>query len=333
MNYYLDCFLSLSRKIYRLITRKNSFIYQNPQAIQGQQGNDVIFNTLSKNEPCFIGRFGSIELDTICTYLSIYADKNHIVKKVFEYITYKTKHPFYWSRGIRRSICNNAGFFPEKIVCGAPSKRGILMLDRLAKLYLECIPHLDVLVSWCKNESMIMNKIPNAKIIGLYSLESYHFKNPWTRALKGKKVLVVHPLANTIEMQYQKREKLFKNPDVLPEFDLQTIKAVNSAAGNNVLEYKDWFEALDGMKKQISEKDFDIALLGCGAYAFPLAKYIKDLGKKSVTLCGSLQVLFGIKGKRYDNDYGPRFYNEHWVYPSPSDRPLNYKKIEGGCYW
>ena len=43
---------------------------------------------------------------------------------------------------------------------------------------------------------------------------------------------------------------------------VQTIKAVQSIAGEEVL-YSDWFEALESMQKQISESDFDIALIGC----------------------------------------------------------------------
>ena len=54
--------------------------------------------------------------------------------------------------------------------------------------------------------------------------------------LRGKKVLVIHPFAETIQHQYeQKRTLLFKNPDVLPEFQLETIKAVQSLGGQKFL--------------------------------------------------------------------------------------------------
>lgn len=49
------------------------------------------------------------------------------------------------------------------------------------------------------------------------------------------------------------------------------------------------------MKDEIDKRDYDIALIGCGAYGFPLAAHIKRSGKKAVHLGGALQLLFGIK--------------------------------------
>ena len=99
----------------------------------------------------------------------------------------------------------------------------------------------------------------------------------------------MHPFSETIESQYKnKKKKLFKNSEVLPEFaSLQTIKAVQSIAGNPV-GFDTWFDALDWMKSEIDKKDFDIALLGCGAYALPLAAHIKRMGKKVVHMGGVL---------------------------------------------
>ena len=42
--------------------------------------------------------------------------------------------------------------------------------------------------------------------------------------------------------------------------------------------------------------DFDVALIGCGAYGFPLAAKLKTAGKQAIHLGGVLQALFGIKG-------------------------------------
>lgn len=49
------------------------------------------------------------------------------------------------------------------------------------------------------------------------------------------------------------------------------------------------------MKDEIDKQDYDIALIGCGAYGFPLAAHIKRSGKKAIHLGGALQLLFGIK--------------------------------------
>lgn len=114
-------------------------------------------------------------------------------------------------------------------------------------------------------------------------LDPYWSKEPWSRVLANKNILVIHPFAETIQSQYLKREYLFKNPNILPPFKtLTVIKAVQSLGGENN-GFKDWFEALEYMKGEIDKCEFDICLIGCGAYGFPLAAHVKRIGKKRYT--------------------------------------------------
>ena len=145
--------------------------------------------------------------------------------------------------------------------------------------------------------------------------------------------MVIHPFAATIREQYKRREKIWDNPDVLPEFELYTIKAVQTVAGE-LSQFEDWGAALDYMKREIDKIDFDIAIIGCGAYGFPLAAYCKQKGKKAIHMAGATQILFGIKGKRWDDMPAVnKFYNEYWVRPLPDETPKRSKDVEGGCYW
>jgi hypothetical protein len=147
--------------------------------------------------------------------------------------------------------------------------------------------------------------------------------------LENKKILVIHPFKKTIEKQFKKRKQL----GILPKFKkLEIIPAVQTIAGNRDSRFKNWFEALNWMKKEIDKKDFDIALIGCGAYGLPLAAYVKRKGKQAIHVGGGLQLLFGIKGKRWEKDYRINF-NKNWIYPLKEDTPQNIKKVEGGCYW
>jgi len=82
------------------------------------------------------------------------------------------------------------------------------------------------------------------------------------------------------------------------------------------------------MCDQMTQMEFDVAIIGCGAYGFPLAACAKRLGKQAIHLGGATQLLFGIKGKRW-GDIG----NEHWVHPLPEEHPQGFEKVEGGCYW
>ena len=203
---------------------------------------------------------------------------------------------------------------------------------------LEDLKEVDVLGSWLKDERLFDKCLINVKKLNLELLSPYFSGEPWSKALTGKKVLVVHPFAEQIEMQYIKREMLFRNPDILPEFQLSTIKAVQSLGGD-CDDFPDWFAALDYMKAEIDKSDYDICLIGAGAYGFPLAAHIKRMGKKAVHLGGSLQLLFGIKGKRWeDPNYNAQYnyaslMNIHWIYPDKESRPKNADKVEGACYW
>ena len=99
------------------------------------------------------------------------------------------------------------------------------------------------------------------------------------------------------------------------------------------------------MKKEIDSKEYDICLIGCGAYGFPLAAHIKRKGKKAVHLGGALQLLFGIKGKRWENpNYGVKEWgipygsystliNQYWISPNQNEKPTNANQVENGCYW
>ena len=117
------------------------------------------------------------------------------------------------------------------------------------------------------------------------------------------------------------------------EFNLITYKSVQSIGDLNP--HGSWVESLNVMKNDISNIDFDIALLGCSTYGLPLVDFIKrHLNKSAIYVGGAIQILFGIKGKRWEtHDEISLFFNEHWVRPFDNERVRNYKILEGGCYW
>ena len=196
------------------------------------------------------------------------------------------------------------------------------------------INNIDVLGSYLYQERFFDQELKQAKRINIDGYYApFYYKNPWTISLEGKKVLVVHPFEDSIKAQYQKREFIWEDKDVLPEFELITLKAVQTILGQSC-EYATWFEALESMKTQMSKIDFDIALIGCGAYGMPLASYVKEMGKQAVHLAGWTQVLFGIKGKRWiDMPSVAKYMNEYWIHPSKTEVPKEYQRVEGGCYW
>ena len=142
-------------------------------------------------------------------------------------------------------------------------------------------------------------------------------------------------IAAAIKKQYKQRDKLFEDPDVLPQFkELILVKAVQSIAGNQT-GFNDWFEALRYMEREIDKYDFDIALVGCGAYGMNISAYIKRKGKIAIHLAGWTQMLFGIYGNRWliDQPEYSKFINRYWIRPSDSEKPKDANAIESGCYW
>jgi hypothetical protein len=93
------------------------------------------------------------------------------------------------------------------------------------------------------------------------------------------------------------------------------------------------------MKNEIDKVEYDICLIGCGANGFPLAAHVKRNEKKSIQLRGSLQLLFGIRGKRWEKPNLNKDYsffnlmNEHWVRPPIEETPQISVKVEGATYW
>jgi hypothetical protein len=197
--------------------------------------------------------------------------------------------------------------------------------------------NIDILASWRIEEKYVYGFMKSMKtILPLESVEPFFSKNPWTTELANKKVLVVSPFSEQIKAQYAKRHKIHCN-GLLPDFELVTYTSVLSAGGSTV-NHSDWRSALDFMKDEISLLDFDIAILGCGAYGLPLATHIKDIGRQALHLGGSTQLLFGIVGARW-LDRGIKFYpyrnlmNEFWIRPVVDSASFNAKKMENGAYF
>lgn len=332
MVYLEGLLLKVFRKVYRKLHKGPDTHQILPQThFDADEASRHIYSLLMSDLPCMIARFGSTELSCICNYLSI---KNP-VHNYWEFIKGE-RECWWWDSSIMNQMSQWSGFFPS-------DER---YLSRFCERMLEDTAQLDVLGSWVSMETRLDGFIrDNVYVTPLRFLEPFWSSVPWTRALEGKRVVVVHPFADLIERQYKTcRDKLFNDKSILPDFYIRTVAAVQSLGGESN-RFSDWFSALEWMEKEIAKEDFDICLIGCGAYGFPLAAFVKRLGKKAVHLGGSLQLLFGIRGSRWENpDYGvkewgiPRgFYssimNEFWVRPGENHKPKNAGNVENGCYW
>ncbi len=283
---------------------------------QGQTANNMVLFELQKNKPCYITRFGSIEFKTI--------------RQFYKQIK-KPRAKF--SKGYKDDIRYAAGFF-------TPTDE---QLTQFCCDSLQALKNVDIFQAWCYTMS---KKYSEKDILEVYNKDAklvsheaiafpFRYKEPWTQYLEGKKVLVCHPFVESIKSQYQKREKLFDNPKVLPKFELITMKVVQGLGdAKETKEFENWYDAFHSMCKKIDTIDFDIALVSGGAYGMLLSNHIKEQGKQVVHLAGALQLLFGIYGHRYE---GSDFINEHWIRPNQNETPQNmekYTSIESTpAYW
>jgi len=286
-----------------------------------------IINLLKSDKPVMIARFGSTELTCVANYLGVISPSNSWSKYVKG-----IDPPWWWNKKIIKQMNSFSGFFPTRI----PE------IIKFCCLMLDDMKELDLLGSWTPVERYFENNISDIPKINLALLDPYFSDIPWTTVLKGKRVLVIHPFSKSIVRQYEKRKLLFCG-NVLPDFKLLTIKAVQTIGKDN-LEYSSWFDALEYMKMEMDNIDYDICLIGAGAYGFALAAHAKRQGKKAVHMGGSLQLLFGIRGRRWESldykfSYNERQFNywslmnEHWVRPDIDEKPEKALQVEGGCYW
>lgn len=295
---------------YRWMDRNYSYPdYADKKLMTPGETQELLMQLIENKTPFAAARSGMTEM-----YASLFAygARHGYIKKMPKRFMDKL---YYW-----------CGFFPneQEAFC------------RYSEIHEQSLSDADIL-GLCRRtpEEFFLRKMPeDKKYTYIYFYDPFYYKPVWTQALKGKKVLIVHPFDQTIRQQYQKRELLFEDQALLPEFELITFKAVQTIAGNKDPRFETWFDALEYMKEEIKKIDFDVALLGCGAYGLPLSVEIKKMGRQAIYLGGSLQLLFGIKGARWESHpVISKLFNPYWVYPNAEDIPKNAEKVEGGCYW
>lgn len=300
-----------NRSLRHLLQYAEGLKYLDLHVWDHQWGNNQIYEAISAGKPQAIGKLGSVELGAIRNYLR---HKDHPMG-----LEATAQH--------RQILFTNAGVFPNDYT----------VLGRYVRLSIEqVLPQITVVGVWFNwgEADVIKNYCQNCVAVRLGSFSAYLWNNPWTKALAGQRVLVVHPFVDSISHQYQNRRNIWSSrSDVLPDFELLTLKVPLSPALVRS-KYKDWFETLDVLRSEMEAIDFDIALIGAGAYSLPLAVHARRLQRIGIHTGGETQFFFGIRGGRWDDSsmYN-RFYNEHWIRPSAEETPPNSFLVENGCYW
>lgn len=290
--------------------------YAKKWVMSSAKTNDYIYQKIMEGKPFMVCRFGNTELQTVVGYLKL------------KYKGHSLEDDAYLDKWFTK-LGQLSGFFPVDYQ----------YLEQFSKLILSSGTNADLLAMWHLNmEDFIIEEFaPNVNLTFLFRLEPWLAPSrPWSAALAGKRILVIHPFERTIQEQYAKRELLFPNSGILPAFELKTLRAVQTLCGEKDERFGTWFDALEHMYKQALDIDFDVAIIGCGAYGMPLASKLKDAGKQAIHLGGATQLLFGIKGHRWEENYPTKiatFFNDAWTRPLVQETPRNADTVEKGCYW
>ena len=213
----------------------------------------------------------------------------------------------------------NAGFWDN-------SAEGV---KKFGLLYNECLKSVDVLASWRIEEIFFETK---AKSIKLNDLDPFFSALPWTLVFKNKKILVIHPFISSFKKQYEKGLNNIHNRPYFHGDEEMIFYRPCQGIGYNGSE--SWFCVLEKMNEDIAKIEFDIALIAAGAFGLPIASEIKKSGRVAIHMGGSLQILFGVKGRRWENDR--RFDNiisKHFIRPMNSETPEGAVDVENSCYW
>ena len=284
--------------------------YGSRPILSTEEGRSVLKQAIINGKPYMAARFGTSEGAAFVYYW----------ETKLKYGDDYSKYPQF----NLDQICTLSGFFPNSKVD----------LWKWAELETAACKDLDLLgvMQFVNEEWLVNNFCPQATLMPNGGLGSS--AHGWAPVLEGRKVLVVHPFTDTIRKQYENnREKIFPGTNALPKFKLSCVKAVQTIADQEDKRFATWFDALDYMTDEVAKQDFDVALIGCGAYGFQLASRIKQMGKIAVHMGSTVQTLFGIKGARWNPQYAKIMYNDAWVYPSEHETPKGYEKVENGAYW
>ena len=239
-----------------------------------------------------------------------------------------------WRRPAER-LFHSGGLFP---VCKQ-------IFNRFVLEYADSVRSMDLVSQWQETgtyesalEQALLDRLcPQATRVGYFFLRILNPRAVWLDDLASLRWLVIHPFAMSIRHQLPRLAGLNVYSDSshgnLARRALDTVTIPCPQLPYMVPpRHRDWFQALEELKARMEKQRdlFDIALIGAGAWSMPLVAHAKKLGKKGMHLGGALQLLFGIKGGRFDRD---GIYNDQWIRPLTEERPANHRLMENGAYW
>ena len=159
-------------------------------------------------------------------------------------------------------------------------------------------------------------------------------REPWTLALKGKRVLIISPFAESFKEKVEVRTEIY-GIDLFPDCELSFIKPPQTQGDNPSDEFDVELRRFVDELEKIKDT-FDVALCSCGGYGNLVCSELFDMGKSAIYIGGVLQMYFGIYGERWLKerpDIMKLYMNRHWSRPKEEEKPSGFEEVEDSCYW
>ena len=298
----------------RVRLSNNKILYRRQQECSQRRPSSMedIRQMLVEKKPFLAGKIGGAELLAL-----EYMD---------HYLKFEWPSGWSWRRPASR-LHNNAGFFPIQ-------KKNFIRWDWEMRRAVACI---DFLCAW--QGDSFLKKYENALI---QSLAPHSRAIPM--AILGRGILpeiasfrwlVVSPFTKTMQKQVTRLKEIY-DPEGKTSIDwdriVKTCEFVRCPFQSHLepSPYDSWEDGLTKLATEVESKEFDVALIGAGAWSLPLGRRIKEMGKSAIHMGGEMQLLFGIKGKRWEY---AMIYNSAWVNSDPDETPKDANRVEDGCYW
>jgi hypothetical protein len=215
--------------------------------------------------------------------------------------------------------------------------------------YLDALVNTDILAeAWYKpfaeKETTLLDTLKkDRKKILLRNIEPYYVEPElrWSKYLASKRVAIISSFAQTCEEQTYMAKAIWGNEakTILPNsttwIPIQTYYGPKVANGNAQWPYAtNYREAIRDVVERTLEQRPNIAIIGCGGLGMIIGSQLKNAGIQCIVMGGATQIMFGVRGKRWENhEIISTFFNDAWVFPPKSCIPRFAKQIEGGCYW
>lgn len=201
---------------------------------------------------------------------------------------------------------------------------------KYSDMYLKAFDNAEMYQGWesqggylqhiAQSHEYIKKSYPNKQIVWSSALDIYHYiyADPWTLALKYKRVLIISPFETSILEKIPVLSKIYQKNgqdfNIFQDCTISTICSPKTQANEKSQEFYqelgDFFIKLDAIKDT-----YDIALISAEGYGNLICNYIFESGKSAIYVGDVLPTYFGIiKNKLLQEipDIIRLYMNEYW---------------------